>query len=147
MRVLEPSKLELIHTITQRQLKLPLGTGQDMILGLSSLNENLLIFADLHERKVKSCTEKSEVTVLFQETDPDWLVSNVLMLDAEKARKLAVTEVKVKKESEETSTRLVICGQIEGGLFKSEQILPMEEKASVYSYFQCITSLNGADKY
>ena len=127
MGVPDPEALRLVRTFEQEQLKLPGDREVVDICGMSAQSDDVLLCADCDNRSVKSvCTSSGAVSVLFQEADDHWLVSNCILLDFEVGRFLAVAERTEKYSTREM--RVAIAGpRNASGSFPAQYVVPLPE--------------------
>ena len=132
-RVPHPTRLDCLATFTKQQLPLPGDTRYLTIVGMAANCDELLVFADLLNRRVTLLwTSKGALALIFAEADTGWLVSNCVLPDGPHGDSMLVTERVDREVLGGRDTRVVVTRRAVGGSFLTTQVLPLTEPSGGY---------------
>ena len=95
-----------------------------------AITDELLIFSDCFNSRVMSLsTSRGALSLLFDEADRRWLVSNCVLPDGPQGESMLVTELMDGVGAGDT--RVVVTRRAGGSSFQSVHVLPLIEKSKV----------------
>ena len=97
--MLHPTKLTLVRTFKQKQMKLPGDIVDVLISGMSAEEEDLLLFCDYSNGRVKSVSRSTRaVNCIFAEPDDEWKLCCCVLVNRAEGHFLIVLEVRKNKD-------------------------------------------------
>ena len=106
------------------------------IKGQYAQNSEILLFSDFYNQRVKYLQLRTgTISVIFEEKDEGWKVSNSMPLVWGHDHFLAVSEInQFAGPASRTCQRLVIAKDDQSGAFRTDYIVPLEEHPDVCAY-------------
>ena len=119
-----PRALEHIQTFTLQLLHLPNEKERAFITGISVLLDGSILLTDFKNSRVKLLVPATQaVTVIFEETDPDWRVSNVLQMSDNRGEMLLIFEWAARSGKND---RIVIARRENATRFRKDELSLLE---------------------
>lgn len=126
----DPSSLLLLRTFPKDMLLLTGEANSALeIWGQMGQADGTVLLSDFNNGQVNRLDVQTGVLqIAFEESEPDWRVSNARMLDTRRSNVLVVTEEK------ENDTRVVIAKKNKDDVYQSDHVVLLNEATSRVEY-------------